>query len=333
MDCIVAHAADVSGNAKEKKRKTDKADALKLARNHSNHELIGIDVPDEIHQEQRSLVRYRTRLAGDITRSKNRLKSLLKYQGIDIPHQLDKPGNWSCNIEKSKLYYYTVVAVNSKNKTKDAFVQSTVAGLPLGWQQNDIGNIRPGIAYCNGNMFSMDASGNGIDKTSDEFNFPYLPVKDTATIIMRIQPQPSSQFSKTGLMLRKDVAADAPFVSLLLYPGKTENIEQPDWHNSIESRSAISDAAKLITTGGALATAAAAFGRLTGYYWLKLQKKGNAVTAFSSYDGINWQNAGSTNLDLGMNSLLGIAVASGMANPTNVRIDNVELNDKILKVK
>ncbi|MFT4154469.1 IS110 family transposase, partial [Parafilimonas sp.] len=82
----------------EKKGKTDKADALKLARNHSNHELIGIDVPDEIHQEQRSLVRYRTRLAGDITRSKNRLKSLLKYQGIDIPHQLDKPGNRSCNF-------------------------------------------------------------------------------------------------------------------------------------------------------------------------------------------------------------------------------------------
>lgn len=67
-----------------KKRKTDNVDALKLARTHSKHELSGIHVPEEILQKQRSLVRYRIQLVGDITRSKNRLKSLLKYQGIDI---------------------------------------------------------------------------------------------------------------------------------------------------------------------------------------------------------------------------------------------------------
>jgi transposase len=98
MDCIVVHAADVSSSDKEKKRKTDNVDALKLARTHSKHELNGIHVPEEILQKQRSLVRYRIQLVGDITRSKNRLKSLLKYQGIDIPQQFDKKGNWSRNF-------------------------------------------------------------------------------------------------------------------------------------------------------------------------------------------------------------------------------------------
>lgn len=98
MDCIVVHAADVSSSDKEKKRKTDNVDALKLARNHSNHELSGIYMPEEMLQKQRSLVRYRLQLVKDITRSKNRLRSLLKYQGIDVPQQFDRPGNWSRNF-------------------------------------------------------------------------------------------------------------------------------------------------------------------------------------------------------------------------------------------
>lgn len=99
MQCIVVHAADVSTNDKERKRKTDKVDALKLARSHGAGELKGIHVPDETIQKERNLIRYRTRLVSDINRSKNRLKSLLKYQGIEIPAQYAR-NNWSCNFIK-----------------------------------------------------------------------------------------------------------------------------------------------------------------------------------------------------------------------------------------
>jgi transposase len=97
MECIVVHAADVSTSDKERKRKTDKVDALKLARNLAAGELKGIHVPDETIQKQRNLIRYRSRLIRDINRSKNRLKSLLKYQGIEIPVQYSK-NNWSRNF-------------------------------------------------------------------------------------------------------------------------------------------------------------------------------------------------------------------------------------------
>ncbi len=97
MDCMVVHAADVSTNDKERKRKTDKVDALKLARNLSSGELKAIHVPDETIQKERNLIRYRSRLVGDINRTKNRLKSLLKYQGIEIPAQYAK-NNWSRNF-------------------------------------------------------------------------------------------------------------------------------------------------------------------------------------------------------------------------------------------
>jgi transposase len=98
MECIVVHAADVSSSDKEKKRKTDKVDALKLARNLESNQLKAIHVPPEDIQKQRNLVRLRKRFVGDLNRSKNRLKSLLKYQGIDIPEKFGRKNNWSHNF-------------------------------------------------------------------------------------------------------------------------------------------------------------------------------------------------------------------------------------------
>jgi transposase len=98
MECIVVHAADVSSSDKEKRRKTDKVDALKLARNLASGDLTAIHVPNEDLQKERNLIRFRKKLVGDLNRSKNRLKSLLKYQGIKIPEQLGKKNNWSRNF-------------------------------------------------------------------------------------------------------------------------------------------------------------------------------------------------------------------------------------------
>jgi len=97
IECIVVHAADVSESDKEKKNKTDKVDALKLARHHAAGLLNAIHVPDEQLQKERNLMRFRKKLLGDLNRSKNRLKSLLKFQGIDIPEKFDN-SNWSRNF-------------------------------------------------------------------------------------------------------------------------------------------------------------------------------------------------------------------------------------------
>jgi len=97
ISCIVVHAGDVPGSNKEKVNKTDKVDALKLARHYAGGLLKGIHVPGEELQKDRNLMRFKKKLTGDLNRSKNRLKSLLKYQGIDIPEKLDTP-NWSKNF-------------------------------------------------------------------------------------------------------------------------------------------------------------------------------------------------------------------------------------------
>jgi transposase len=97
LECIVVHAGDVPGSDKEKKNKTDKVDAVRLARHHAAGLLKAIDVPDEELQKERNLMRFRKKLVCDLTRSKNRMKSLLKFQGIEIPKKMDSP-NWSRNF-------------------------------------------------------------------------------------------------------------------------------------------------------------------------------------------------------------------------------------------
>jgi len=99
MDCIVVNAADIPDTDKERKSKTDKVDARKLARHLAAGLLQPIHVPSEKLQKQRSLVRLRKKLWSDLTRSKNRLKSELKFQGIGIPEKHDN-SSWSHNFLK-----------------------------------------------------------------------------------------------------------------------------------------------------------------------------------------------------------------------------------------
>ena len=99
IDCIVVHACDVPGSDKERQNKTDKVDAVRLARHHAAGLLHGINVPEEQLQKERNLLRFRKRLSWDIARCKTRLKSLLKYQGLELPSALDN-GHWSRNLTR-----------------------------------------------------------------------------------------------------------------------------------------------------------------------------------------------------------------------------------------
>ncbi|MEO6221170.1 MAG: IS110 family transposase, partial [Ginsengibacter sp.] len=97
MDCIVVNPADIPGTDKERRSKTDPIDARKMARHLAAGLLQGVHVPSEKSQKQRSIVRFRKKLWSDLVRAKNRLKSELKFQGIEVPVKYDNP-HWSHNF-------------------------------------------------------------------------------------------------------------------------------------------------------------------------------------------------------------------------------------------
>jgi transposase len=87
IDCLVANPADVPTSDKERRTKTDRVDAAKLARHLRSNELRGIYVPDHPALEDRTLVRTRARFVRKQTRCKNQIKSLLNFYGYTFPHE------------------------------------------------------------------------------------------------------------------------------------------------------------------------------------------------------------------------------------------------------
>jgi transposase len=103
VKCIVINPADVPTKHKEKNNKTDKVDSRKIARSLQNNELEPIYVPSRQSLEDRSLIRFRYNITTDLTRCKNRIKSILNFYGIEIPRELDKRSqkyfSWLDNVE------------------------------------------------------------------------------------------------------------------------------------------------------------------------------------------------------------------------------------------
>ena len=91
---IVVNAADIPTTQKEKDQKRDKLDARKQARELENGSLKGIYVPEEYHQNLRSLVRLRNRLVSHQTRIKNRIKAFLHFNGYTIINN-NEMSHWS----------------------------------------------------------------------------------------------------------------------------------------------------------------------------------------------------------------------------------------------
>ena len=93
---IVVNPADVPTKSSEKLRKTDAVDSGKLARSLRAGELKGIYTPDSETLEMRSLIRLKNSITKDTTRQKNRIKSQLRYLGIEIPTEFVEPHScWS----------------------------------------------------------------------------------------------------------------------------------------------------------------------------------------------------------------------------------------------
>jgi transposase len=93
----VVNAADVPTTHKEKDQKRDKMDSRKLARELENQSLKSIYIPTEQQQAFRSICRLYYQISKDRIRIKNRIKSFLHFNGIEIPAD-DELSHWSGNF-------------------------------------------------------------------------------------------------------------------------------------------------------------------------------------------------------------------------------------------
>jgi len=97
INCIIVHPADVPTSDKDKQRKSDTVDCRKLSKTLSEGSLTGIFVPDAQQQDDRGIIRFYQQMVKDQTRSKNRIKGWLHFQGIPIE---GGEKHWSNNFIK-----------------------------------------------------------------------------------------------------------------------------------------------------------------------------------------------------------------------------------------
>lgn len=101
MNNIVVNPADAPSIQKEQLQKTDSMDSRKIARSLRSGELTGIYIPVPSTLEARSLLRSHSAIVKDLSRMKQRIKSLLMFYGISYPPAFEESAtHWSRRFMK-----------------------------------------------------------------------------------------------------------------------------------------------------------------------------------------------------------------------------------------
>ncbi len=191
---------------------------------------------------------------------------------------------------------YVGLAVTSHAPTvlataKFANVQVT-SPLPTGWSSADIGSpaIKGSVSYSN-SAFTIRAGGRDIWDTSDQFTFAYRQVSGDVDVIARVSSvQATDRWTKAGVMIRDSLRSSAAHASMFASAARGLAFQ----------RRAATGLPSLHTSGGTG----------TAPVWLKLERRGTAITAFHSANGTTWTMVGSETLTLPATFYVGLAVTS-----------------------
>jgi fibronectin type 3 domain-containing protein len=133
-------------------------------------------------------------------------------------------------LTAGSTYTYRVFA--TKTNAPDSLQSNEVQATPstLTWTKADVGAVAaPGTFTQSGGVFTLTASGAGIDGTTDEFLMVYIPLTGDVSLTARIQnicngtpgTCPTSSNPRAGVMLRDGTSATAKTMAMFEQPKAT----------------------------------------------------------------------------------------------------------------
>jgi RHS repeat-associated protein len=157
-------------------------------------------------------------------------------------------------------------------------------------------------------VFTINGAGVGMGGTADGFNFLYQPLSGDGAIVARLVSF-SGYSAQAGLMIRETTSTNSK--DCLLYYSTSTFI-------SLDTRA---------TTGGTMSELARTYASSTLPYWVKLVRAGSGFTTYTSLDGMNWQQLGTTqSITMNQNVDIGIGVSSNDTTATAAAVfDNVSV--------
>ena len=163
--------------------------------------------------------------------------------------------------------------------------------LPSPWATRDIGAVGVGgsASYASG-KFTVKGAGS-VSGTADAFRFVYRPLSGDGTIIARVASVQNVQaWVKAGVMIRQNLTPGSIHGFMLVSAAR----------GLVFLRRSQAGGTSAVITGGAGAAPV----------WVKLERRGQTVTALRSADGITWSQVGRVTLAFTGTVYVGLAVSS-----------------------
>ncbi len=183
-----------------------------------------------------------------------------------------------------------------------------VSSLPEGWRNADIGAVRwPGGATGNGNAFTLRASGWGAWGPDDAFHFVCRELDGDGQIIAHLASVDDSHGKMAAsVMIRESVADGAMFAGATIQPNGEVRL----------SRRMPTNAPQFLPAENISAPRS----------WIRLTRRGDVLTAYSSTDGKFWQQIESRPVAMKSRALIGVA-AWTTANTScgELKLDSVQI--------
>ena len=175
--------------------------------------------------------------------------------------------------------------------------------LPLGWSDSDIGNVGvSGSAGYTSNVFTVQGGGGSFfSVTADAFHFAYVPLSGDGAITARVTGGNTS--GNVGVMIRETLAATSNHMFMDVYAGSS----------LYEAYRASGGSSSYTYVGGG-----------TVPIWVRVVRSGSTFTGYTSSDGENWKQAGtSQTITMAQNVYMGLAVAGNISTANTATFDNV----------
>jgi transposase len=121
VNSVIVNPADIPTTDKERTQKEDSRDSRKIARQLQKGDLKAIYIPSESTCDDRALLRLRSTLTIDLSRNKNRVKSFLNFNGVEIPPVLDSASKtWTKSFIK---WLESLQLSNNAKETLDVIIK------------------------------------------------------------------------------------------------------------------------------------------------------------------------------------------------------------------
>jgi lysophospholipase L1-like esterase/regulation of enolase protein 1 (concanavalin A-like superfamily) len=169
---------------------------------------------------------------------------------------------------------------------------ASAQSLPAPWQSAAVGDAAPVSVHTSADgAFTSSAAGRDIQDAADAFGFIFQSVTGDVTLTAHVASVPhTNEWAKAGIMLRAGSGADAKNVFLAVTSAH---------EIAFQHRDATGSATTTIQLSG------------TAPLWLRLQRVGTQVTAYTSSEGTAWT------LVSGATSFLPSAVSAGLASTSH----------------